>query len=59
MIDLSIHNFPDSVYRSTEQFMGVTPQGRMTREAPDRTEPHPTFPRRLEYAHARFCLPVD
>ena len=25
-----------------EEFMGVTSQGRMTRKAPVRTEPHPT-----------------
>ena len=29
---------------------GVTPQGRMTRKAPVRTEPHPTNPRCLGYA---------
>jgi hypothetical protein len=33
--------------QSIEEFMGVASQGRMTRQAPVRAEPHPTYPRCL------------
>jgi hypothetical protein len=48
-------SFPlmELVDQLTKGFMGVTSQGRVTRETPVRTEPHPTnvggFPRGLDY----------